>query len=301
MRPITVTVGPLVAASANNIATSQSPAGTSGTAAVTFTNGSASITATNTLIAGQHVKFVSPGGTLPAGLTAGNRYWVSATGLSGSAFQVTATFGGASIVMQSAGTGSPVVQFGSFMALNGTLVNATSGNAVLDTPRRVLITTADTTTTFTITGLSATGTALSESLVVSGGASYSTLDYAQVMDIGVSQAPTAAVTVGTNGIASSAWVRLDEWANTQVTIQFNVSGTVSYTLQSTMDDPNSNFGTAVLPSAVTWVNTNDTNAVNATGAVQTNFLFAPVFCRILLNSGSGSVTGTFAQSNVANR
>jgi hypothetical protein len=300
MRPVVVTVGPLVAASANNIATSQSPAGTSGSAAVTFTNGSASITATNTLTAGQHVQFVAPGGTLPAGLTAGNRYWVSATGLSGSAFQVTATFGGASIVMQSAGTGSPVVTFGAYMAINGALVNANSGNAVLDTPRRVLITTADTTTTFTIKGLSATGTLLTESFLVSGGASYSALDYAQVMDIGVSQAPTAAVTAGTNGIASSAWVRLDEWANTQVTIQCNVSGTVNYTVQSTMDDPNSALN-SVLPSAVTWVNTNDTAAVNATGAVQTNFLFAPVFARVLLNSGSGTVTGNFAQSNVANR
>jgi hypothetical protein len=213
---------------------------------------------------------------------------------------VTATFGGASIVMQSAGTGSPVVTFGAYMAINGALVNANSGNAVLDTPRRVLITTADTTTTFTIKGLSATGTLLTESFLVSGGASYSALDYAQVMDIGVSQAPTAAVTAGTNGIASSAWVRLDEWANTQVTIQCNVSGTVNYTVQSTMDDPNSALN-SVLPSAVTWVNTNDTAAVNATGAVQTNFLFAPVFARVLLNSGSGTVTGNFAQSNVANR
>lgn len=213
MRPITVTVGPLAAASANNIATSQTPSG--------------------------------------------------------------------------AGA----------LTLNGTLV--TGGVAVLDSPRRILITTTDTTHTFTITGLSPTGTLLTESFLVAGGSTYSQLDYAKVTSITISGAATGAVTVGTNGIASTPWVRLDEWANTQVTIQCDVTGTVNYTVQSTMDDPNSAFS-PVIPSAVTWVNTNDTTAVNATGVVQTNFAFSPTFARVLLNSGSGSVTGTFAQANVAN-
>lgn len=214
MRPITVTVGPLAAASANNIATSQTP-----------------------------------------------------------------------------GAAGP-------LTLNGSLV--AKGVAVMDNPRRVLITTADTTHTFTISGTTPTGTLQSETVTSGGTNVQSMLDYATVTSIVISGAATGAVTVGTSGVASSPWVRLDEWANSQTSIQCNANGTVNYTVQSTLDDPNSATN-PVAPSAVQWVPSNDTNAVNATGTVQTNFQFAPVFARILLNSGNGSVVGTFAQSNVANR
>lgn len=213
MRPITATVGPLTAASSNNIATSQTPGG--------------------------------------------------------------------------AGA----------LTLNGTTV--TGGVAVLDHPRRVLITTTDTTHTFTVTGTNASGMPQSESFLIVGGSTYTQLDYLTVTSITISGAATGAVTVGTNGIASTAWVRLDEWAQAQVGIQCDVSGTVNYTIQSTYDDPNSPTN-PVVASSVTWINTNDSNGVNATGAIQTNYLFAPTFVRVLLNSGSGSVTMTAVQYNVAN-
>lgn len=185
------------------------------------------------------------------------------------------------------------------LTLSGTLVSG--GVATLPTPQRVLITTADTTTKFTIVGATSTGTLLTESFLVVGGASYSTLDYASVTSISVNQGTTAAVTVGTNGIGSTPWVRLDEWANSECSVQCNVTGTVNYTVQVTNDDPNSNFGTPVLPSAVTWIATNDSTAVGATTSIQTNFLFSPTFARVLLNSGPGSVTATFVQFNVAGR
>lgn len=212
MRPVTVSVGPLAAASANNIALSQTPAG--------------------------------------------------------------------------AGA----------MTLNGSLV--TAGIATLDNPRRVLITTADTTTKFTITGTTPTGAVLTETFLVTGGATYSQLDYKTVTSITVNQGTTAAVTVGTNGIASTPWVRFDDYAPAPVSIQCTVSGTVNYTVQQTMDDPNSATN-PVVPSAVTWVATSDTAAVGATGTVQTNYGYVPVFARVLLNSGTGTVTATFLQSGVA--
>lgn len=189
------------------------------------------------------------------------------------------------------------------LTLNGSLVPATgpeAGTAVLDTPRRILITTADTTHTFTIVGVSPTDTALTETFLIAGGATYSQLDYAEVDSITINGAATAAVTVGTNGIASTPWVRLDEWASPQVGIQCDATGTVNYTVQSTYDDPNSPTD-PVSPSATTWINTNDTNAVNATGNVQTNYLFASTFVRALLNSGSGSVAMKVIQYNVASR
>jgi hypothetical protein len=212
MRPITVTVGPLAAASANNIALSQTPA-----------------------------------------------------------------------------AAGPLI-------LNGSLVGGPgeTGDAVLDTPRRILITTADSTHLFTITGVSPTDAALTEVIAANGTSVYSTLDYAEVTSITINGAATAAVTVGTNGIASTPWARLDEWASPAVAIQCDVTGTVNYTIQSTLDDPNSATN-PVLPSAVNWIATSDAAGVGATGSIQTNFAYAPTFVRCLLNSGSGSVVMTVVQ------
>ena len=189
------------------------------------------------------------------------------------------------------------------LTLNGSTV--VTGIAVLDHARRVLVTTTDTTHTFTITGTTPTGAVISEVVTSSGTNVQSTLDYLTVTSVVISGAATGAVTVGTNGVASSPWVRLDEWALPSVSIQVNVSGTVNYTVQSSSDDPNSPTN-PVLASAMTWVNSPDAAAVGATGGIQTTFggfnayaaLF-PLWVRILLNSGSGTVTGTVVQSGVA--
>ncbi len=180
-----------------------------------------------------------------------------------------------------------------YLTLNGAFVSG--GVAKLSTPQRVLITTTDATHTFTINGLTSTNTLLTETLVGNGTSAQSTLDYSTVTSIYISGASSGAVTVGNNGVASSAWVRLDDFALPQVSIQCNVTGTVNYTVQSTLDDPNSATN-PVLPQNCTWVSTSDTAAVGATATVQTNFAFSPVFARVLLNSGAGSVVSTFLQS-----
>jgi hypothetical protein len=184
------------------------------------------------------------------------------------------------------------------LTLNGSLVVA--GVAILDNPRRVLITTADTTHTFTVTGATPTGSVISEVLGPITTSAFTTQDFKTVTSVTINGAATAAVTVGTNGIASTAWVRLDEWANPPVGIQCDVTGTVNYTVQSTYDDPNSPTD-PVSVSAMTWIATNDASAVNAIASVQTNFLFAPTSVRALLNSGTGSVAMKVIQYNVASR
>jgi hypothetical protein len=107
------------------------PTGLSGTTAqvtaapdlgnpVTFTNGSASIGWTNTMVAGQAVYF-STSGALPTNFTQNVIYYVLATGLSGSNVEVGATPGGTPIVAGSAGSGAqkgfgntgPAIQAGS--------------------------------------------------------------------------------------------------------------------------------------------------------------------------------------------
>ena len=182
------------------------------------------------------------------------------------------------------------------LTLNGTLV--TGGVAILDTPREVLITTNDdeSARTFTIKGTDWAGSPISE--VVTGPnhtTAASVLSYATVTSIVISGSAGAAITVGTNGVASSPWVRFDEWALPTIGIQCDVVGTVNYTLQQSMDDPNSPTN-PVNPNAMTWVNCSTAALVGASAAQQGSYAFCPLWARVVLNSGTGTVTATFAQS-----
>lgn len=77
------------------------------TATVTFTNGSAVIGwAANTLVQNQAVSFTNSGGALPTNFVAGTTYYVVATGLSTTQFEVAATPGGTPIIAGSAGSGT---------------------------------------------------------------------------------------------------------------------------------------------------------------------------------------------------
>jgi hypothetical protein len=76
--------------------------------AATFTNGSASIGATNSYVAGQMVQFMTTG-ALPTNFAAATTYYVISAGLSGSAFEVSATLGGSAITAGSAGSGTQTV------------------------------------------------------------------------------------------------------------------------------------------------------------------------------------------------
>lgn len=108
---------------------------------------------------------------------------------------------------------------------------------------------------------------------------------------------TVTVSDASAGVKYSNWVRLDPWAPGQVAVQLNVDGTVNYTLQQTLDDPNS--PTDPVPvNSVTWINCADSAVVGATTAKQTNYQFTPIFCRVVLNSGSGTVKATFVQASV---
>jgi hypothetical protein len=179
------------------------------------------------------------------------------------------------------------------LTLNGSLVVA--GVAIIGNAQRITLTTADSTHTATITGTDWAGNPISETLALNGTAVTSVMSYKTVTQISVNAALTAAITVGTSGVGYSPWVRFDEWALPQIAIQCTVVGTVNYTLQQTLDDPNSPTN-PVLPQNVYWQQTSDTNGQGATGAIQSNYAYAPLYGRVLLNSGSGSVTATYSQA-----
>jgi len=184
------------------------------------------------------------------------------------------------------------------MTLNGALVVA--GVAVMDNPRRVLITPAgsESAKTFTITGIGANGNTVSEVLagVNNPATAQSVLDYKTVTSITISAAAAGAITVGTSGVGGSKWVVFDAFAPSLISLQCNVTGTINYTVQTTLNDPYDPI-TPVAPASVVWVNSSDTAVVGATATQQSNFMFAPVYARILINSGAGSVAATFLQSS----
>lgn len=184
------------------------------------------------------------------------------------------------------------------LTLNGALVSG--GIATLDTARRVLITCAgnESAKTFTLTGTSASGNTQTETIAgPNATTAQSVLDYKTITSLTISAAAANAITVGTSGVASSYWVALDSWAMPQVAIQCTVSGTVNYTVQQTLDNPNDPIS-PVAASLVTWVNHPDSNLVGAIGTVQSNYGYAPVYAKVTLNSGTGSVTATFSQASV---
>jgi hypothetical protein len=191
------------------------------------------------------------------------------------------------------------------IALNQTVTGAnnmvlTSSTVTLDVPRRVLITNVgnDSGITFTITGTTFGGAVISETVTGTSGSSVATTnDFATVTQITTSGSTSVSgASAGTNGVAGSSWVRFDDFAPSNISIQCTVSGTVNYTLQSTLDDPNSPTNPVALNS-VTWVNSSDSNVVAKAATAQSNFLFAPVYARVVINSGTGSVTTTFVQDS----
>jgi hypothetical protein len=124
------------------------------------------------------------------------------------------------------------------------------------------------------------------------------MDFKTVTAITISSAAAGAITAGTNTIASSMWVRFDEYSLPQTSIQVTVSGTVNYTVQQTMQDPNSPTN-PVAPYLVAWVNSADSAVVAATATVQSNYTYVPTWAKVTLNSGTGSVSAVFAQSGNA--
>lgn len=321
MRPITVTVGPLAATSVNNIATSQSPAakgflalnGTLGTAVANSIALSQSVSgATAVIINGSTAQTLPQTGATGAlvgnaafGLSPQRIYITSAGNDSGITFAVVG-FGLNSTVQTETITGAnagvavslnryvAVISITTSGSTASTITVGSFGSATLDKPRQVLITTGSA-ISFTITGTNWAGDPISETVTNSGASVASVLSYATVISIANSAAGTS-ITVGTNGVADSPWVRLDEWALGPTSIQANVTGTVNYTVFMTNDDPNSPT-IPPLPSAMVW-QSGSSPFVGATASGQGTLSAPFLWAKVTLNSetaATSSVTATFAQ------
>ena len=105
---------------------------------------------------------------------------------------------------------------------------------------------------------------------------------------------TVSTTSAANAATFSRPVRMDSWANGETIIQVKVGGTANYTVQGSMDDPNS--VTDPVPVAnMTWIDCSAASLVNAAANAQGTLTATPIFLRLKQNSGNGTATMTVAQ------
>lgn len=179
----------------------------------------------------------------------------------------------------------------------------------LDVARRLLFTSSanDSGLTFTVIGTDASNNRVTE--VVTGALSGSTartvLDYKTLVSISSSGGSAGTLSIGTalsGGVASTPWVRLDDWAPPgSIGIAAIVSagvggGTINYTLQYSQDDPNSATN-PVNPYQMTWFNSGTAAMITATTSQFATELVSTAFARILVNSytSAAQVNATFRQ------
>lgn len=187
------------------------------------------------------------------------------------------------------------------LTLDGGLV--VGGVAILDNPRQALFTFAadESGHNLIVVGTNWAGDSITETVAgTTAGTVATVLSYKTITSITISANSTGAMTVGTNGVGESQWIRFDSWADGNISVQCNGSGAVNYTIKGSLDDPNS-YTNPVTVANMTWVNFDDVNLVGQTGNAQGNYqFFTPTWAKIVLNSGTGSVTGTFVQISSVN-
>lgn len=177
---------------------------------------------------------------------------------------------------------------------------ASGGVATLDTQRLVVIagTGNESNKTFTVYGTNQSGTAISEAIAGPNNNSVpTTQNFKTVTRVAVSAATAAAVTVGTNGIGASD-AQLVNYFQGVVSLTFStvVTGTINYDIQWTASPDPCGIVSATAPAAAVWVPMTDLTAETASTQ---GFWNNPITAwRILVNSGTGSVTVTALQSGV---
>jgi len=290
MRPVTVTVGPLATASANNIVTSQSvAAGATAVFTTTAVSGgsySSGFAATGSTISGNLLTL----GTITSGAPVIGQL-VQGTGVLANTFiQAIGNSNSTWIVSRSQTVGSTTIYGAPVMTM--------------DTPRRIQITSAgnDSSNTFTVVGTDWFSNPLTESLAGGNGAAvYTASDFRTVTQIYPTSATASTITVGTNGVASSAWVRFDEYSTFPTAIQATVTTAMgtnqTYTIQQTLQDPNSPTN-PVAPYLLTWINSADPAVVGSTISAQSSYTYAPAFAKVTLNYGTPTATTTGAVSAI---
>lgn len=106
------------------------------------------------------------------------------------------------------------------------------------------------------------------------------------------------ITVSTNdasgGNVESNWVFFDAYAFAPISIQVSVTGTATYTVYSTLDDPNDPTN-PVAEVDMTWIPSSTAALVGANSSQQGTFTGIPKYAKIVQTAGNGSCVATFIQ------
>lgn len=123
------------------------------------------------------------------------------------------------------------------LLING--AHASGGVATLDAARQILFTFAadETGHNFTITGTAFNGAVITEVVAGNDTTEVTTKEYLTVTAVSVSAATTGNVSVGTNGVASSAPYIVDRFVGAHnISATVVISGTVTYSVEVSYDD-----------------------------------------------------------------
>lgn len=193
------------------------------------------------------------------------------------------------------------------LTLNGSLVSG--GVATFDVARRVAITSASNISnrTLTFTGTDRYGNTQTEILTGPNATTvYTTKDFKTVTQIAISGAAAGALTVGTNGVASTAWYPGDYKLGkiNVITVELSTGAVLTYTVEFTptnLNDTTQNLTAAQqiaqAQNATVFIST-DTNVVAASTNQATNSLIGMPGSRLTLNSWtSGTASITFMPPN----
>ena len=177
------------------------------------------------------------------------------------------------------------------LTLNG--ANVVAGVAVFNAAYLVTVTSTgnDSTRTYIITGTNSSGVAMTETVTGPNTTTISTTRYFKtVTDVSVAGGGTVGtirVGFGTAGVAPP--LPLDIHGRPDVSLQVVVSGTVTWTIQQTLD--------SVWDIAnPTWFSHPDSNMVAQTVNRQGNYAYVPAAVRLQITSGTGTATLTVIQS-----
>ena len=184
------------------------------------------------------------------------------------------------------------------LTLAGPVVSG--GVATFDQPRRVLLTVAadEHTVTVTLIGTTFGGQAATETITLpsSTGGVASVIDYKTITSAVSSTGLSSTIAIGTTGSAGSPWVYFDPWANPVAAFAVVATGTVTYTVQESMDDPNDPVF-PVTAANMTWFSAAGISSATATSQLS-SFSAVPRYARVLIVSGAtgtAGATGTFQQ------
>lgn len=310
MQAKTVSVGPVTAAVANQVAASQTP-----NAGQIVINGAGGVFSVNNIATAQdpagagnltltasYIPFSSPRYVYVTSAADDTGINFTVTGLDANGRPLTEVIAGANT--------KAAVSVNLFTAVTNVAVSGNSGSVQVgsfasatftgNTARQVTITSAgnDSVNTFVVTGTDVNGAVISETITGPNATTVTTSGYFQtVTSVRISGNAVGAITVGMTNTATSARVRFDDFAPSNISLQCNVTGSATYTVQTSLDDPNDPFNPVAVTSMV-WVNSSDANVVAATTTQQSNFLFAPRYARVVLTTTStGSVSMTTLQSS----